>query len=84
MFTLRDVKARVRRLEEFAKEMAAEVEVVKDAERSVLLPGERKQYVSLITDVIVGAEAARVVMQKAVRRIERSPLSAESGLDDAA
>jgi hypothetical protein len=38
----------------------------------------------LITPVIVGAEAARVVTEEAVRRIERSELSALSGIGDAA
>ena len=67
MFTLKDMKARVVRLEELAKGLAAELELVKDAEQSVLLPAERRQYVNLITDVIVGAEAARVVREKAAR-----------------
>src|SRR5262249_61695223 len=84
MFTLKDMKARVRRLEEFARGLSSEVDLVKDAEQSVLLPSERRQYVSGIYDVIVGAEAARVVMAKAVRRVEKSPSSAEPPTDDAA
>ena len=83
MLTLKDTRARVRRLEELARGLSAEVDLVKDAEQSVLLPAERKQYVNLITDIIVGAEAARVVMAKAVKRLEKSPLSDESA-DDAA
>jgi hypothetical protein len=83
MFTLKDMRARGRRLEEFAKGLAQEVEAVRDAERSVLLPGERRQYLNAIQDVIAGAEAARVVMQKAVKRLERSELS-EDVADDAA
>jgi hypothetical protein len=76
-FKLKDVKARVRRLEEFARGLAEEIEVVRDAERSGLLPGERRQDLNSVQDVIVGAEA-RVVMEKAVKRIERSELSVES------
>jgi hypothetical protein len=82
MFTLKDVRARVRRLEEFARE-AAEVELIRDAEQTLLLPGERRQYLNAIQDVIVGAEAARVVMQKAVKRLERSELSEETAVDAA-
>jgi hypothetical protein len=82
MFTLKEMRARVRRLEEFAREVAAEVELIRDAERTLLLPGERRQYLNGIQDVIAGAEAARVVMAKAVKRLERSDLSAEA--DDAA
>jgi hypothetical protein len=77
-FTLKDVRARVRRLEEFPKGLSEEVEGVKDAERSVLLPGERRQYLNAVMDVIAGAEAARAVMQKAVKRLERSGLSEEA------
>jgi len=83
MFTLKDVKARVVRLEELAKGLAEEVNAIRDAERSMLLPAERRQYLNLITDVIVGAEAARVVMAKAVRRVEKSPLR-DGSADDAA
>ena len=73
----------MRRLEELARGLSAEVDLVKDPEQSVLLPSERRQYVNLITDVIVGAEAARVVMDKAVKRVEKSPLS-DGTADDAA
>jgi hypothetical protein len=83
MFTLQNMRARVRRLEQFAREVAAEVELIRDAEQTLLLPGERRQYLNAIQDVIAGAEAARVVMQKAVRRLERSELS-EDVADDAA
>src|SRR5262245_4729465 len=51
----RRCKARVRRLEEFAKGLAAEVEVVRDAEWSVLLPGERRVYLDAVQDVLAGA-----------------------------
>ena len=53
------------------------------AERSELLPSERKAYLNGLYDAIAGLEAARVVMQKAVKRIESSPLG-ESVVDDAA
>ena len=83
MFTLKSMRARVVRLEQVARENAQEANLIKDAEQSVLLPGERKQYLSAIYDAIAGLEAARVVMQKAVKRVERSPLSGETA-DDAA
>src|SRR5262249_41618426 len=73
VFTLKSMRARARRLEEFAKGLSQEVERVKGVEQTVLLPGERRQYLDPIQDVIVGAEAARRVVEKAVRRIETSP-----------
>ena len=45
--------------------------------------GGGRPYLNAIQDVIAGAEAARVVMQKAVKRLERSELS-EDVADDAA
>ena len=47
------------------------------------MPGERKQYLNAIYDAIAGLEAVRVVMQKAVKRMEKSPLGDETA-DDAA
>ena len=84
MFTLKSMRARVVRLEQVAKENAEEASLIKDAERTLLLPSERKAYLSAIYDAIAGLEAARVVMAKAVKRVESSPLSAESPVDDAA
>ena len=84
MFTLKSMGARVVRLEQVARELAEEAGRVKDAERSDLLPAERKQYLNGLYDAIGGLEAARVVMAKAVKRVESSPLSAESPVDDAA
>src|SRR5262249_53409629 len=81
--TLKSMRARVVRLEQGARENAEEASVIKDAEGTVLLPGERKQYLSAIYDAIAGLEGARVVMAKAVRRVEKSPLSDETA-DDAA
>ena len=69
-------RPRWRRLEQLAQGLSREVEAVKDAEQTVLLPGERRRYLNLITDVIVGAGAVIRVMQKAVKRIESSPLGA--------
>ena len=84
MFTLKSMRARVVRLEQVARENAEEANLIKDAERTLLLPGERKQYLNAIYDAIAGLEAARVVMAKAVKRVEKSPLSDESPTDDAA
>ena len=82
MFTLKDMRARVGRLEQVAKENAEEAALIKDAERTLLLPGERRLSLNAIYDAIAGLEAARVVMEKAVRRVERSGLNEE--VDDAA
>ena len=83
MFTLKDMRARVVRLEQVARENAEEANLIEDAERTLLLPGERKQYLNAIYDAIAGLEAARVVMQKAVKRVEKSPLG-DGAADDAA
>jgi hypothetical protein len=83
MFNLKSMRARVVRLEQVARELSEEAGRVKDAEQSELLPAERKQYLNGIYDAIAGLEAARVVRQKAVQRIERSPIG-ESDVEDAA
>ena len=45
--------------------------------------GSGRPYLNASQDVIAGAEAARVVLAKAVRRLERSDLS-DDVADDAA
>ena len=45
--------------------------------------GSGRQYLTAIQDTIAGAEAARVVMAKAVKRLERSELSEEMAEDAA-
>jgi hypothetical protein len=83
LFNLKSMRARVVRLERVARELSEEAERVKDAEQSELLPAERKACLNAVYDGIAGLEAARVVMAKAVKRIEDSPLG-ESVVDDAA
>jgi hypothetical protein len=67
--TMADLKGRIARLERLAKGLAREVERQRGAE-DLLLFRERRQYLRDIQDALAGAEAARVVLQGAVRRME--------------
>jgi hypothetical protein len=63
-----DIKARVERLDRLARGLAREVGMQRGAE-DVLLFRERKKYLRGIQDALAGAEAARAVLEGAVRRM---------------
>ena len=67
---LKDVKARIERLDQLARGLAKEVPLQKGAE-DVLLFRERRQYLRAVQDALAGAEAARVVLAGVVKRLER-------------
>jgi hypothetical protein len=58
---LRDLKARIARLDQLARGLAREVGLQRGAE-DVLLFRERRQYLAGIQDALAGADAARVVL----------------------
>jgi hypothetical protein len=66
---LRDLKARITRLDRLARGLAKEVELQRGAE-DVLLFRERKQYLRGIQDALAGAQAAQVVLAGVVKRME--------------
>jgi transposase-like protein len=66
---VRDLKARIVRLEQLAKGLAKEVALQRGAE-DVLLSRERKQYLGAIQDAFAGADTARVVLAGVVKRLE--------------
>jgi hypothetical protein len=65
---LRDLKARIERLDQLARGLAKEVGLQKGAE-DVLLFRERKQYLAGIQEALAGADAARVVLEGVVKRM---------------
>ena len=67
--TVADLAARVRRLDELMRGLAKEVALWKGG-NDPLLYGERKAYLKAIQDALAGAEAARVVLARAQRRLE--------------
>jgi hypothetical protein len=67
--TLADFKKRITRLEQLARGLAEEVRLQRGA-GDVLLSRERKQYLAAIQDALAGAQAARVVLAGAVKRVE--------------
>jgi hypothetical protein len=67
---LPDLNARIVRLDRLAWGLAKEVGLQRGAE-DVLLFRERKQYLRAIQDALAGAEAARVVLEGVVKRMER-------------
>jgi hypothetical protein len=66
---LADLKAKIERLDRLARGLAKEVTLWRGC-NDPLLFGERKAYLAGIQDALAGAEAARVVMAKVVRRLE--------------
>jgi hypothetical protein len=60
---LRDLKARIVRLDRLAWGLAKEVGLQRGAE-DVPLFRERRQYLRAVQDALAGAEAARVVLAK--------------------
>jgi hypothetical protein len=79
MIGVTDVEARVRRLEELTRGLSKEVELWK-AGGDPLLYLERKSYLNAIQDALAGAEAARVVLAKALSRVRKDaqqPAAAE-------
>jgi hypothetical protein len=66
-----DLAARVRRLDALGRGLAKEVVLWKEA-NDPLLYAERKRYLDAIQDALAGVEGARVVLARALRRLESS------------
>jgi len=75
MLQLQNIKPRIPRLRELVAELVQDYLLVQSQE-SPLLDGERRAYLIGIQEAIAGLDQARVVLGKAVRRIE------ELGLPD--
>jgi hypothetical protein len=69
---LTDIKARIDRLDRLAWGVAKEVGLQRGAE-TVLLFREQRQYIRAIQEALAGAEAARVVLEGVVKRMEGPP-----------
>jgi hypothetical protein len=68
--TLRDLTARVRRLNDLSRGLAKEVVLWKEC-NDPLLYLERRAYLGPIRDALAGMEEARAVLAKARQRLER-------------
>ena len=68
--TAADLKGRIARLDRLARGLAKEAGLQRGAE-DVQLFRERKQYLRAVQDALAGAEAARVVLETVVKRMER-------------
>ena len=73
---LRNIKQRLPRLRELVAELIREVLVVKMAD-GPLLDGEKRAYLVGIQEAIAGLDQARLVLGKAIRRIEELGLPEE-------
>jgi hypothetical protein len=69
---LRDLKRRSAGLDQLARGLAKEVALWR-AGNDPLLFAERRMYLKAIQDALVGAEEARVVLTRAVERLEGQP-----------
>jgi hypothetical protein len=70
VLSIDDLRSRARRLEELTRGLAREIAVVGDAD-DPLLYLERRAYLNAIADALAGVDAARVVLARAVQRIDR-------------
>jgi hypothetical protein len=75
---LSDLRARVARLDQLARGLAKEVTLWKSC-NDPLLYVERKAYLGAIQDALVGIEAARVALAKAMQRLERDKVHLQNG-----
>ena len=72
MFGVKDIEARVRRLDELAKGLAREV-VLWRAGNDPLLYLERRAYVNALQDALEASEKARIVLSQALDRVTALP-----------
>jgi hypothetical protein len=63
------IRARHTRLDRLSRGLAKEVVVIKDAD-DPLLYVERRDYLNALRDALAGVEQARVVLAKALHRLE--------------
>lgn len=70
--TLNDLRGRSRRLEALGLGLAKEVTIVRPG-NDPMLRAERQEYLAQIQDALAGVEKARVVLAKAIHRLEGSP-----------
>jgi hypothetical protein len=63
------IRARHTRVAQLSRGLAKEVVVIKDAE-DPLLYVERRDYLRALQDALAGVESARVVLAKALHRLE--------------
>jgi hypothetical protein len=64
-----DVEKRMRRLEELTRGLSREVALWREA-NDPLLYLERRAYLNAVQDALAGVEAARVVLARAVQRMQ--------------
>jgi hypothetical protein len=63
------IRAKHARLDQLSRGLAKETVVIKDAE-DPLLYVERRDYLTALEDALAGVESARVVLAKALHRLE--------------
>jgi hypothetical protein len=63
------IRARHARLAQLSRGLAKEVVVIKDGE-DPLLYVERRDYLNALQDALAGVESARVVLARALHRLE--------------
>jgi hypothetical protein len=63
------IRARHTRLDQISRGLAKEVVVIKDGE-DPLLYVERRDYLSALQEALAGVESARVVLARALHRLE--------------
>jgi hypothetical protein len=66
---LEDIRRRVRRLERLVEGLSKEIALWR-GEESLLLFGERQRYLKEVHNALFGADAARIILERVVQRME--------------
>jgi hypothetical protein len=68
---LTDIRRRVKRLERLVEGLASEIALWR-GEEDLLQFGERKRYLKEVHHALSGADAARIILERVVQRLERA------------
>jgi hypothetical protein len=69
---VQDLKARIARLGKLVEGLATEL-AIQAGNPGVLLDREHRQYLTAVQKTIAGADDARVVLTRAIKRLEGGP-----------
>jgi hypothetical protein len=69
---VQDLKARIERLGKLVERLATEL-AIQAGRHGELLDREHRQYLAAVQQTIAGADDARVVLTRAVKRLEGGP-----------
>jgi hypothetical protein len=73
---LTDIRRRVKRLERLVEGLSKEIALWR-GEEGLLLFGERQRYLKEVHNALFGADAARIILERVVQRMESTEPSGQ-------